>query len=73
MRKIAETDVNFSEEEFGRLIQTIRRDPSKPKIKDANYYELSAGNTSSPVDLENVPDEYKELIGKLKDDLRIVK
>lgn len=73
VRKIAETEVDFSEEEFGRLIETIRRDPSKPRIKDGNYYELSAGNTSSPVDLDNVPDEYKELISKLKDDLKLIK
>ena len=73
LKKIAESDVDISEEQFIRLVDTIRRDPDSPRIKDAAYYTLSSENNSIPVDLSNVPEEFRELIEKLKDDLRTVK
>jgi hypothetical protein len=71
--KAAETEVNLSDQELNRLLIVIQPDPAAPRIKDGNYYELTAGPRSSPVDLGKVPDEYKALFSKLKNGLKIVK
>jgi hypothetical protein len=71
--KAAETEVNLSEKELASLLVIIQPDPAAPRIKDGNYYELTVGASSTPVDLEKVPDEYKDLFSKLKSDLRIIK
>ena len=71
--RAAEAEVNISDQEIGRLIEIIQPDPSAPRVRDGNYYELTIGENRVPVDLEKVPEEYKELFSKLKNDLRIVK
>jgi len=71
--KAAETEVNLSDREMNRLLEIIQPDPDAPRIKDGNYYELTVGNNSTPVDLEKVPDEYKTLFSKLKSDMKIIK
>jgi hypothetical protein len=71
--KVAETEVNLSDHELATLLVTIKSDPSAPRIRDGNYYELTVDNQSTPVDLEKVPDEYKYLFSKLKSDLKIIK
>jgi hypothetical protein len=71
--KAAEAEVDLSEDDFARLIETIQSSPDAPRIKDGNYWELRAGSVSKPVDLEKVPDKYKALFVKLKEDLKIVK
>ena len=71
--RVAEAEVNFTEQELSHLIEIIQPDPSSYRIKDANYYELNVGNKTTPVDLEKVPDEYKLLFSKLKSNLKIRK
>jgi hypothetical protein len=71
--KAAETDVNLTDQEITRLLNTIESGPVIQRIKDGNYYELTIGGRSIPVDLEKVPEEYKKLFSKLKSDLKIVK
>ena len=71
--KAAETEVNLSDKELANLLIIIKPDPAAPRIKDGNYYELNVGSNSTPVDLEKVPDEYKDLFSKLKSDLKIIK
>ena len=71
--KAAEADVNLTDKELTNLLKIIQPDPSAPRIKDGNYYELTVGSSSAPVDLEKVPDEYKALFSKLKSDLKIIK
>ena len=71
--KVAETEVNISDKELASLLVMIQPDPEAPRIKDGNYYELTTGTSSSPVDLEKVPDKYKALFSKLKSDLKIIK
>lgn len=73
MTKTAEADVNISDQEIGKLIKIIQPDPSAPRIRDGNYYELTVGENRVPVDMEKVPDKYKDLFSKLKSELRIVK
>ncbi len=71
--KEAEADVELTARELAGLLEIIRPDPAAPRIKDGNYYELNASGSSSPVDLEKVPDEYKDLFANLKSNLRIIK
>lgn len=71
--KVAEADVDLTEKELKGLLDSIRHNPSANRIKDGTYYELSVGSSSTPVDLEKVPEKYKSLFGKLKNDLKILK
>jgi hypothetical protein len=71
--KMAETEVPITEKELISLLDSLQPAPNAYRIKDGNYYEVRAGKYSSPVDLEKVPDRYKELFSKLKSDLKIVK
>lgn len=71
--KAAETEVNLSYKELDSLLLIIQPDPAARRIKDGNYYELAVGPRNSPVDLEKVPEEYRELFSKLKKDLKIIK
>jgi hypothetical protein len=71
--KAAETEVNLSFKELDSLLLIIQPDPVARRIKDGNYYELAVGPRNSPVDLEKVPEEYRELFSKLKKDLKIIK
>ena len=71
--KEVETEVNLTDKEMDRLLQVIQRDSVSPRIKDGSYYELTVGSSSTPVDLEKVPDEYKAIFSKLKSDLKILK
>jgi len=73
VKKVAETETNITDQELGNLLEIIRRDPATPRIRDGHYYTLTAGNSSSGVDLEKVPTEYKDLFSKLKNNLKIVK
>jgi hypothetical protein len=71
--KAAETEVNLTDTELVRLLEVIHPDPKAHRIKDGNYYELTVGNNSTPVDLDKVPDKYRALFSKLKSDMRIIK
>jgi hypothetical protein len=73
LTKVAETEVNISDNELVKLIEMIQPDASGIRIKDGNYYELAVGSKSTPVDLDKVPEKYKDLFSKLKNDLRIIK
>jgi hypothetical protein len=71
--KAVEVEVNLTDQELHKLLKTIQSGTSAYHVKDASYYELTVGNSRTPVDLEKVPDEYKALFSKLKNDLRIIK
>ncbi len=71
--KVAEAEVDFTDQELSRLVEVIKPDPLAPRIKDGNNYQLNIGAENTPVDLEKVPLEYKELFNKLKSELKIIK
>jgi hypothetical protein len=70
--KAAEAEVEITAHELEGLLEKIQPDSPAGRIKDGNYYELTAGNSRTPVDLEKIPDEYKALFSKLKSDLKII-
>ena len=69
----AEADVNLSDKQVQQLLDIIQPDRIVSPIKDGHYYLLEIGTTSTAVDLEKVPDEYKALFSRLKDELKIIK
>ena len=71
--KVAEAEVEISEEDLTKLLGKIKSDPSSMRIKDGNYWELTSGDKVTAIDPERVPDEYRELFDKLKGELRIIK
>jgi hypothetical protein len=71
--KEAEADVNLSDKQVKQLLDIIQPDRIPSPIKDGHYYLLDIGTKSTLIDLEKVPDEYKALFSKLKDDLKIIK
>ena len=71
--KTAETEVEITARELEGLLEIIQPDPAAPRIKDGNSYKIKVGGSSTPVDLEKVPDEFKAIFSKLKSELKIVK
>jgi hypothetical protein len=71
--KEAEADVNLSDIQVSQLLEIIKPDRITSPIKDGQYYLLDVGTKSTLVDLEKVPEEYKALFSKLKEDLKIIK
>jgi hypothetical protein len=71
--KESEADVNLSDLQVKQLLEIMKPDRIPSPIKDGHYYLLDIGTKSTLVDLEKVPDEYKALFSKLKDDLKIIK
>ena len=71
--KEAEADVDMSDIQVKQLLEVIQPDRIASPVKDGHYYLLEVGTKSTSIDLEKVPDEYKDLFSKLKSDLRIIK
>jgi hypothetical protein len=71
--KEAETEVDLSDTQVKHLLKVIQPDRISSPVKDGQYYLLEIGTSSISIDLEKVPDEYKALFSKLKNDLRIIK
>ena len=71
--KEAETEVNLSDTQVKKLLEVIQPERISSPVKDGHYYLLEIGTSSTSVDLGKVPDEYKDLFSKLKNDLRIIK
>jgi hypothetical protein len=71
--KAAETEADLSYKELVSLLEVIRADPSAPRIKDGNSYELRVGNNSTSIDLDKVPEKYCSLFTKLKSEMKIIK
>jgi len=71
--KEAEADVDMSDIQVKKLLEIIQPDRIESPVKDGHYYLLEVGTKSTAIDMEKVPDEYKDLFSKLKTDLRIIK
>jgi hypothetical protein len=71
--KAAETEVSLTDEELSSLIEIIRAGPPDPRVRDATFYELVAGDISAKIDPEKAPGNYKPLFEKLKSELKFIK
>ena len=71
--KAAEIEADLSDKDLASLLKKIKSDPSASRVKDGNYWELTVGGVTTPVEPEKVPDKYKALFEKLKSDLKVVK
>ena len=69
----AEADVNLSDKQVKQLLEIIRPDRIPSPVKDGHYYLLAIGTSSTAIDLDKVPEEYKAIFSKLKDELKIIK
>jgi hypothetical protein len=73
LTKMAEIEVALTEKEIISLLDSMQPEPNAHRIKDGNYYEVTVGKYRSPVDIEKVPDRYKDLFDKLKSNLSIIR
>jgi len=71
--KAAEAEADLSEKDLASLLKIIKSDPSAPRVKDGNYWELTVGGITTPINPEKVPVKYKALFEKLKSNLKVVK
>jgi hypothetical protein len=71
--KAAEVESELSDKDMDSLLKTIKSSPSAPRVKDGNYWEITIGDVTIPVDLDKVPHQYKALFEKLKSELKVVK
>ncbi|MDB5247396.1 MAG: hypothetical protein JWQ40_1790 [Segetibacter sp.] len=74
LTKKAEKEVDWSEEETGKLIDAIKvEDDSPGTMRDATTYQLMNNAGTFSIDLEKVPAKYKKTFEDLKDNLKVVK
>jgi len=73
LKKAAEAETDLTGEEMNSLLSVIRADPSAPRVKDGTQYLLEAGDRVTRVNLDNVPEKYRDLFEKLKNDLKVVR
>jgi hypothetical protein len=71
--KVAETEVNLSDIQLKSLLKIIQPDRISSPVKDGHYYILEIGKNSTAIDIEKVPEEYKAIFSKLKNNLKIIK
>ena len=71
--KAAEAEADLSEQDLASLLKIIKSNPSAPRIKDGNSWELTVGGIVTSVDPEKVPDKHKALFEKLKNNMKVVR
>jgi hypothetical protein len=73
LRKKAEAEVNWSEQELMQLIETIKLENAGPgKLRDATGYHLEINDQTVPIDLDKIPANYQSTFEDLKDNLQPV-
>jgi hypothetical protein len=73
LTKEAEAEVNLSDKQLKSLLEIIQPDHIPSPIKDGQYYLLEIGKSSTTIDLDKIPEEYKPIFNKLKKELKIMK
>jgi muramidase (phage lysozyme) len=71
--KKAAQEVDWNEKDLDRLISAIKADDNAGEMRDNTQYQLIYNKQSFPVDLQKIPEKYKETFESLKDNLQIVK
>ena len=71
--KKASINVDFNNKEIDELINLIKVNDAPGKMRDNTQYQIIYNGTSFNIDLDKVPQKYKETFEKLKNDLKIIK
>lgn len=72
LKKRAEAEVDWSEQELMQLIKTIKLENTGPGIsRDATAYHLEIRDQTVPIDLNKIPQNYQSTFEELKDNLKI--
>lgn len=67
---MAETTVEWSEEEYRQLIDTLKKVDKENKTRDGVNYLLKRDTDAVPIDLDKVPAKYVEVFDSLKSNLK---
>ena len=74
IKKKAQTEVDWNDNELEQLISAIKPSTSAPgKIRDGIDYHIEYNNGTFPVDWEKIPAKYKKTFETLKDNLVVEK
>lgn len=72
--KIAEKDLDWSEDELKKLIRQIRIENDLPgQARDAITFHLQLDEETFPIDWKKIPGNYKKAFEDLKDKLKTVR
>jgi hypothetical protein len=71
----AETEVNWSKEEVGKLLDQIRlkQGHGASALRDGIDHSIEIDHQEIPVDLAKASGKYAEVLGRLRDSLKIIK
>ncbi len=74
LKKQAETEVNWTEEEIGLLKSAVQPSAQKPgNVRDGIDYRLQYEDKSFVIDWQKIPTKYKAVLEKLKGKLTVEK
>jgi hypothetical protein len=73
IKKASEIDADVSETLINRFIDFLKSAPPAPRYKDGTNYEISLGDEAYPLNIEKLPDEFRDLVDNLKNNLKTVK
>jgi hypothetical protein len=74
MKKSAETEVEWTDEEIAELVTKISRENKiAGSARDNTSYFLKYNAKTVPIDLDKIPADYKTIFDELKDNLQIVR
>jgi len=74
VKKEAEAEVDWTEDEFNTLAQTIQLQQNSPgQRRDATTYHLSKEDRQVAIDWDKIPAKYNKVFEQLKSKLEIVK
>ncbi|WP_018612541.1 hypothetical protein [Segetibacter koreensis] len=73
LKKIADTEVDWTEKEIDELIKSVSTVDEPGKMRDSTQYHLIYKGQPVSIDLEKIPIKYRDVFERLKDNLQIVK
>jgi hypothetical protein len=73
IKKVAQVDADLSETLVNRFINFLKSAPPAKRFKDGTNYNISLGNEVYPLNIEKLPDEFRELVDELKNNLKTMK
>lgn len=73
LKKKAEAEVDWSEQELLQLIEHIKAENTRPGVsRDTTSYYLKIKDQTVAIDLNKIPQNYQSTFDDLKDNLQIM-